>query len=192
MPRHGSSMTAARCLRRSARNARSAERRRRTPTRNWCRYSGFRPIAAPAALAPICSSAASVSAMKATPALERSGSAGLRHLRGPCTGYRGVGWPMGLEPTTTGITIQDSTFELRPPLQQTITNSSGLPGGTRTHNPQLRRLVLYPVELRAVALHPPSQPGADLVGVERFELPTSSSQSWRATRLRYTPKIGRQ
>src|SRR5438034_1355077 len=28
---------------------------------------------------------------------------------------------------------------------------SGLPGGTRTHNPQLRRLVLYPVELRAAA-----------------------------------------
>src|SRR5262249_21834561 len=25
----------------------------------------------------------------------------------------------------------------------------GLPDGTRTHNPQLRRLVLYPVELRA-------------------------------------------
>src|SRR5438270_13148071 len=53
-----------------------------------------------------------------------------------------MGWPMGLEPTTTGITTPDSTFELRPPL-------TGLPGGTRTHNPQLRRLVLYPVELRA-------------------------------------------
>ena len=34
-----------------------------------------------------------------------------------------------------------------------------------------------------------------LVGVERFELPTSCSQSRRATRLRYTPKrsfIGRR
>src|SRR5205814_10252629 len=29
--------------------------------------------------------------------------------------------------------------------------NSGLPGGTRTHNPQLRRLVLYPVELRAAS-----------------------------------------
>src|SRR3954462_1560259 len=51
---------------------------------------------------------------------------------------------MGLEPTTTGITTLDSTFELRPPL------SVGLPDKTRTCNPQLRRLVLYPVELRAV------------------------------------------
>ena len=31
---------------------------------------------------------------------------------------------------------------------------SGLPDGDRTHNPQLRRLVLYPIELRAGA--PPS------------------------------------
>jgi hypothetical protein len=28
-----------------------------------------------------------------------------------------------------------------------------------------------------------------VVGVERFELPTSWSQTRRATRLRYTPKI---
>ena len=27
-----------------------------------------------------------------------------------------VGWLMGFEPTTTGITIQDSTVELQPPL----------------------------------------------------------------------------
>ncbi len=26
-----------------------------------------------------------------------------------------MGWRMGLEPTTTGITIRDSTFELPPP-----------------------------------------------------------------------------
>ena len=51
---------------------------------------------------------------------------------------------MGLEPTTTGITTLDSTFELRPPMKL------GLPDKTRTCNPQLRRLVLYPVELRAV------------------------------------------
>ena len=60
--------------------------------------------------------------------------------------------------------------------------TAGLPGGTRTHNPQLRRLVLYPVELRAVPV------ASRLVGVERFELPTSCSQSKRATGLRYTPK----
>ncbi len=28
-----------------------------------------------------------------------------------------------------------------------------------------------------------------MVGIERFELPTSCTQSRRATRLRYTPKI---
>ena len=62
----------------------------------------------------------------------------------------------------------------------------GLPGGTRTHNPQLRRLVLYPVELRAARM----QRDPNLVGVERFELPTSCSQSKRATRLRHTPRKG--
>src|SRR5512145_3178284 len=54
----------------------------------------------------------------------------------------------------------------------------GLPGGTRTHNPQLRRLVLYPVELRA----------GPVVGVRGFEPPTSCFQNTRATRLRHTPK----
>jgi hypothetical protein len=35
--------------------------------------------------------------------------------------YRGgfMGWRMGLEPTTTGITIRDSTFELPPPSIRT-------------------------------------------------------------------------
>jgi hypothetical protein len=66
----------------------------------------------------------------------------------------------------------------------------GLPDRNRTCNPQLRRLVLYPVELRADKLHDEIMKGKpeELVGVERFELPTSCSQSRRATRLRYTPK----
>ena len=48
--------------------------------------------------------------------------------------------------------------------------------------------MLYPVELRAL-LKPglPQITGLELVGVERFELPTSWSQTRRATRLRYTP-----
>ena len=54
-----------------------------------------------------------------------------------------LGWLMGFEPTTTGITIRDSTVELQPPL------NTGLPDRTRTCDPQLRRLVLYPAELRA-------------------------------------------
>ena len=41
--------------------------------------------------------------------------------------------------------------------------------------------MLYPVELRA------QKPANTVVGVERFELPTLSSQTRCATRLRYTP-----
>ena len=44
--------------------------------------------------------------------------------------------------------------------------------------------MLYPVELQAQALYVERQ----LVGAEGFEPPTSSSQSWRSTRLSYTPK----
>lgn len=45
--------------------------------------------------------------------------------------------------------------------------------------------MLYPVELQAQALYVERQ----LVGAEGFEPPTSSSQSWRSTRLSYTPKL---
>src|SRR5258706_2687084 len=54
---------------------------------------------------------------------------------------------MGFEPTTTGITIQDSTAELRPPLSSWAT---GTPDRIRTCYPRLRRPVLYPDELRAL------------------------------------------
>ncbi len=63
---------------------------------------------------------------------------------------------------------------------------SGLPDGNRTHNPQLRRLVLYPVELRAGASR--RTVWGTLVGVRGFEPPTSCSQSRHATRLRHTPE----
>ena len=65
----------------------------------------------------------------------------------------------------------------------------GAPDRNRTCNRRLRRPVLYPVELRAPILHEQVSRSAPLkmVGVERFELPTSCSQSRRATRLRYTP-----
>ena len=71
---------------------------------------------------------------------------------------------------------------------------SGAPGRNRTCNPRLRRPMLYPIELRAQKLSCRPRLLSDLqrkpkklVGVERFELPTSCSQSRRATRLRYTP-----
>ena len=51
----------------------------------------------------------------------------------------------------------------------------------RTLGTPLQRPMLYPNELRAR-----EQP-LKMVGVERFELPTSCSQSRRATRLRHTP-----
>ena len=79
----------------------------------------------------------------------------------------------------------------------------GLPGRNRTRDPLLRRQMLYPTELRAgngseglpkmgipPARRGPSTLGGkrNVVGVKRFELPTSCSQSRRATRLRYTPR----
>ena len=67
-----------------------------------------------------------------------------------------------------------------------LTRGTGVPDRNRTCNPQLRRLVLYPVELRARLLT--GHDSRYLVGVERFELPTSCSQSRHATRLRYTPE----
>ena len=77
-------------------------------------------------------------------------------------------------------------------------NPSGAPDRNRTCNPRLRRPVLYPVELRAqcsaafhalrTSISEATQALGELVGVEGFEPTTSSSQSWRATRLRYTPQ----
>ncbi len=73
-----------------------------------------------------------------------------------------------------------------PPLRKFLIPSAGswsrLPAteiiGCRD---KAQRPLLYPVELRAQRIK------RKLVGVERFELPTSCSQSRRATKLRYTP-----
>jgi hypothetical protein len=86
--------------------------------------------------------------------------------------------------------------------------ANGAPGRTRTCNPRLRRPVLYPVELRALASRgvvrccPAPQrciakkaneydrkTAKKVVGAERFELPTLCSQSRCATRLRYAPSM---
>src|SRR3990172_7548975 len=70
---------------------------------------------------------------------------------------------------------------------------NGAPGRNRTCDPQLRRLVLYPLSYgrrRNARHYIPSVPCAQLsklVGVEGFEPPTPCSQSRCATRLRYTP-----
>ena len=64
------------------------------------------------------------------------------------------------------------------------------PGRTRTSDPQLRRLLLYPPELLALPVTqvgnaPPSGPFT--IGATGFEPVTSCSQSRRDTRLRYAP-----
>ncbi len=113
-----------------------------------------------------------------------------------------LGWLMGFEPTTTGITIRDSTAELQPPFEKTrITQvrefrcnslkrySMACPTGIEPVTPSLEgwcsiRLSYGHYSNRAC----PESTERKLVGVERFELPTSWSQTRRATRLRYTPE----
>src|SRR2546425_1520328 len=91
---------------------------------------------------------------------------------------RMMGWPMGLEPTTTGITTLDSTFELRPPLQLAC------PAGLEPTTPSLEGWCSI-----RLSYGQPGKKTKNLVGVRGFEPPTSCSQSKRATRLRHTPKM---
>ena len=57
-----------------------------------------------------------------------------------------------------------------------IKEINGAPEEIRTPDPRFRKPLLYPTELQA-----------HMVGVVRFELTTTRSQSECATRLRYTP-----
>src|SRR5664279_4074299 len=64
------------------------------------------------------------------------------------------------------------------------------PGRTRTSDPQLRRLLLYPPELLALPVTQVgncSPSGLFSIGATGFEPVTSCSQSRRDTRLRYAP-----
>src|SRR6266576_3628690 len=66
----------------------------------------------------------------------------------------------------------------------------GAPGGNRTPDPQLRRLLLYPTELLALRSRQGCPEQRELpakVGAPGFEPGTSCSQSRRDTRLRYAP-----
>src|SRR5437764_12366151 len=87
---------------------------------------------------------------------------------------------MGLEPTTTGITIRDSTFELRSPSYAIL----ACPAGLEPTTPSLEGWCSIRLSY--------GQPGKNvknLVGARGFEPPTSCSQSRRATSLRHAPKM---
>ena len=125
--------------------------------------------------------------------IQWGGRWGLTEARSPTTeGFLlklscwGIQWGgrWGLNPRPPESQSGALPTELRPPLNRSI---SGAPDRNRTCNPRLRRPVLYPIELRAQNFYPVDTRSCKLVGVERFELPTSCSQSRRATRLRYTP-----
>ena len=64
----------------------------------------------------------------------------------------------------------------------------GVTDGARTHDNRSHSPGLYQL---SYSHHedPTENIAKKLVGVERFELPTSCSQSKRATRLRYTPIV---
>ena len=100
----------------------------------------------------------------------------LRH-----TGFN-LGWLMGLEPTTTGITIRGSTNHY------SHHKTFGAPDRNRTCNRPLRRRVLYPVELRALYLSCRSQFFGELwSGAVGFELTTLCSQSRCANQTALRP-----
>ena len=55
-----------------------------------------------------------------------------------------MGWTMGLEPTTTGITTRGSTLPLRGPATPTfLLSNNGVDDGTRTHDDRDHNPGLY-------------------------------------------------
>ena len=93
-----------------------------------------------------------------------------------------LGWQMGFEPTTLGITIRCSNQLSY--NHQKLNIKNGTPDRNRTRNPRLRRSVLYPVELRALM---PIRAKNFVVGAVGFELTTLCSQSRCANRAALRP-----
>ena len=111
-----------------------------------------------------------------------------------------MGWLRGLEPPTSGITIQYSN-QLSYSHRRTLTSCAlyrtalanlARPAGIEPATTGLEgrcsiRLSYGRQESRILT---DGRPGRWMVGAEGFEPTTSSSQSWRSTRLSYTPEPG--
>ena len=89
-----------------------------------------------------------------------------------------MAYPNGAQASTR---LQPATWEYIERVGPGREQWHGLPGGDRTPDPQLRRLLLYPTELRAEIER------KDMVGAKGFEPSTLWSQTRCATRLRYAP-----
>ena len=76
-------------------------------------------------------------------------------------------------------TRREAAVPLFESLRDAFRGGASAPGWTRTSDPQLRRLLLYPPELLA--------PGPSPVGAAGFEPATLCSQSRCATGLRHAP-----
>ena len=112
----------------------------------------------------------------------------IRPLR-TCTN---LGWMMGFEPTTPGITIRCSnqlsyTHQSCLALASRLARPAGIEPATAGLEGRCSIRLSYGRPDRIVASKPGLRGCRGLVGVEGFEPPTSCSQSRRATRLRYTP-----
>ena len=96
--------------------------------------------------------------------------------------HRHTTWISAKVGSPRGCFIEDGAKRFaRTAVTLRLARLRGTSDRARTCDPRLRRPMLYPTELR-------THRRMRTVGAKGFEPSTSSSQSWRATRLRYAPK----